>query len=365
MELIDRWPWKPRPDATKLLAALRRQGDPGYVPFLELFADAEVMAAVVGGPVIPKEVQIADRSALEQALDQKVQFWHRLGYDAIWQGARLELGLNQLEAGDTASLPRDRRRWMNEGEGVITSWEDFELYPWPTSADADLYAVEYMARRLPEGMGILAQISGGLEPVTWLMGYKTLGLALYDQPDLVAALFEKIWGIYVPLARSLLQMERVIGLWMGDDMGFRTGTLISPEHLRKYVFPYQKEMAAIAHAQGMPFLLHSCGNLQAVMEDLIEEVGIDAKHSFEDAIQPVESFTARYSQRIAVIGGVDVDLLARGSEEQVRRRTRQILEACAPSRAYVLGSGNSVANYIQVGNYLAMLDEGWRYNTSK
>jgi uroporphyrinogen decarboxylase len=79
-------------------------------------------------------------------------------------------------------------------------------------------------------------------------------------------------------------------------------------------------------------------------------------------IQPVEAFVERYGDRVAAIGGVDMDLLTRGSQEAVRSRTRQILEACAPSRGYVLGSGNSLANYIQLGNFLAMLDEGWKYN---
>ena len=213
-------------------------------------------------------------------------------------------------------------------------------------------------------MAMIGLISGALEPVCWLMGYRSLALALYDQPDLVQALFDRIWEIYIPLARSIVQMDGVVALWMGDDMGFRSSTLISPSHLRRYVFPYQKEIASIAHEHGLPFLLHSCGNLEAVMEDLIEEVGIDARHSFEDAIQPVECFTTRYGKRIAVIGGVDMDLLARGSQEQVRARTRQILEACAPSGAYILGSGNSIANYVQPQNFLAMLDEGWRYNLS-
>ena len=362
MPLIDLWPWKPLPDYTKLLAALRRQGDPAYVPFLELFADPEVVAAFVGGPATHKPEQIVHRPMLERAIEQRVQFWYRLGYDAVWQGSSLQLKFNKFEIDDTASLPRERRQWMSEGQGPITNWEDFERYPWPTSADANLYAMEYMASCLPEGMGIIAQISGGLEPVTWLMGYQTLALALYDQPDLVEALFAKIWEINVPLAQTMAQMDRVIALWMGDDMGFRSSTLISPQHLRRYVFPYHKKIAAIAHDQEKLFLLHSCGNLEAVMEDLIEEVGIDAKHSFEDAIQPVERFTERYGRRIAVIGGVDVDLLARGSEEQVRERTRQILEACAPTRAYILGSGNSIANYVQPQNFLAMLDEGRRFN---
>ena len=40
--------------------------------------------------------------------------------------------------------------------------------------------------------------------------------------------------------------------------------------------------------------------------------------------------------------------------------TRRILEACMPGGGYALGSGNSVANYVKVENFLAMLDEGWQ-----
>jgi uroporphyrinogen decarboxylase len=362
--MSDPFPWKPQPDYRRLLKTLRCQGDPRHVPFLELFADQEIIAAVTGGPVISKQAQMSDRRAQEAALDQKVRFWHQLGYDALWMGAILPLPeTHRLQTSDTAVLSRGERTWVDENAGIITSWLDFETYPWPRAADADFHPLEYTARILPEGMAMIGQISGALEPVCWLMGYRTLALDLYDDPDLVQAMFDRICEIYIPLARSIVQVDGVVALWMGDDMGFRSGTLISPTHLRRYVFPIQKEIASIAHEQGLPFLLHSCGNLEAVMEDLIEEVGIDARHSFEDAIQPVERFTARYGQRIAVIGGVDMDLLARGSQEQVRARTRQILEACAPSGAYILGSGNSVANYVQPQNFLAMLDEGWRYNS--
>jgi uroporphyrinogen decarboxylase len=59
---------------------------------------------------------------------------------------------------------------------------------------------------------------------------------------------------------------------------------------------------------------------------------------------------------------VDVDLLVRGTGEQVRARTRQLLDALGDSGSWCLGTGNSVANYIPVGHYLAMLDEGRRWN---
>jgi uroporphyrinogen decarboxylase len=213
-------------------------------------------------------------------------------------------------------------------------------------------------------MGIIAQISGILEPMMWLMGYETFAIALYEQPELVEAVLSRLTGVIFPLARALVEMDGVIALWMGDDMGHKTGPMIAPRHLRKLVFPAQKQIAEIAHQKGLPFLLHTCGNLAPVMDDLIDDVGIDAKHSFEDVIEPVEDFSARYGGRTAVIGGVDIDLLARGSEGQVRARTRQILEACAPGGGYILGSGNSIANYVPLSNFLAMLDEGWRYNTA-
>jgi uroporphyrinogen decarboxylase len=363
MITLDNWPWKPAPDYTRLQKALKRQGDPNRVPFLELFADQEVIAGLLDENVIPQDVQLVNREALEKGLSQKIRFWHRLGYDAFWQGPNLELpDLIRLAIDDTASIPRDKRQWVDEKAGIITNWEDFDRYPWPRADDADLYPMEHVAQHLPEGMGIIAAVGGILEPVMWLMGYETFALAIYDQPDLVAAMFKKVEEINVPLAHTLVQMDRVIGLWMGDDMGFKTGTMIAPEHLRKYVFPLQKRIVSIAHERGMPFLLHSCGNLEEVMAELIDQVGIDGKHSFEDVIEPVDSFTSRYGERVAVIGGVDVDLLGRGTEEQVRARTRTILEACAPSRAYVLGSGNSIANYIPVKNFLAMVDEGWRFN---
>jgi uroporphyrinogen decarboxylase len=97
------------------------------------------------------------------------------------------------------------------------------------------------------------------------------------------------------------------------------------------------------------------------MEDLIEDVSIDAIHSFEDTIESVISAKEQYGDRIALLGGIDVDFLCRATVEQIRQRVRDTLEKCMPGGGYCLGTGNSVANYIPVDHYLAMLDEGRRY----
>jgi len=363
--LID-LPWKPDPDYHRLLNALHRQGDPERVVWLELFADREIIGAILEEIPLPTQDKVKDREILNKSIDQKMRFWYQLGYDALWHGINLNWpGLLSLEADDSAALSRGIRTWVNEKAGMITNWEEFDNYPWPLFSDVDFYPLEYAARHLPEGMAIIAQCDGILEPAMWLMGYETFAMAIYDQPDLVEAIFTRLSEIYLPIARALVEADRVVALWMGDDMGFKTSTMISPNHLRKYVFPIQKQISEIAHAKGIPFLLHSCGKLDPVMEDLIENVGIDAKHSFEDVIEPVEQFFSRFGKRIAVIGGVDMDILARGTEAQVRMRTCQILKACASSGSYILGSGNSIANYIPPRNFLAMLDEGYKYNNTR
>ena len=150
-------------------------------------------------------------------------------------------------------------------------------------------------------------------------------------------------------------------VWGSDDMGFRSGTLIGPEDIRALVLPGHKALAQIAHDAGRLYLLHSCGNLEAIMEDLIEDVRIDAKHSFEDTILDVREAKALWGDRVCLLGGIDMDFICRADESAIRERVRDTLEVCMPGGGYCLGTGNTVANYVPVDNYLAMLDEGRRF----
>ena len=70
------------------------------------------------------------------------------------------------------------------------------------------------------------------------------------------------------------------------------------------------------------------------------------------------------TRRIAVLGGVDVDILAASTPDRVRRRTRELMETCGARGRYAVGSGNSIPSYIPVDNYLAMVDEAVGYKAS-
>jgi len=116
----------------------------------------------------------------------------------------------------------------------------------------------------------------------------------------------------------------------------------------------------MTHEAGLPYILHSCGNVAAIMEDLIDGVAIDAKHSFEDAIMPAGQFKRRYGDRIGTLGGVDVDVLARQDPPTIRSYVRKLIDECAPGGRFAVGSGNSIPDYIPPENYLTMMDEALR-----
>jgi uroporphyrinogen decarboxylase len=204
---------------------------------------------------------------------------------------------------------------------------------------------------------------GVFENSTWLMGLESFSFALRDQPDLVEAICQRVGELVTATAAQVASIDNVEMLLFSDDLGFFSGTLVSPDVLRRHVLPHYKKVADVTHQAGNLLVFHSCGNMYKLMDDLIDDIGIDAKHSFEDKILPVEEAYRRWGDQIAILGGVDMDLLGRGTEEQVRARTREILDVCgANGTGYCLGTGNTAANYIPKQNYLAMLDEGRRWN---
>jgi uroporphyrinogen decarboxylase len=350
------------PDWEGFLKCLRREGTPDRVYFIELLIDDEIKTEIASRFRLMEDVDPGDPFF---ALHLEIRVQRFLGYDYVRFGVD-DVGINigRHSVTDTAGLVREGgRQYVDEHRGPITDWQQFEAFPWPDPDRLTTRGLEWLSENLPDDMCILGSrgFAHFAEYLTWLMGYETLCYALYDQRDLVQAISSRLMELYAEVTRRMLEFDRVKAIWGSDDMGFRTGTLISPADLCQFVLPGHKAVAAAAHAAGRPYLLHSCGKLDAIMDDLIDDVRIDAKHSFEDTIETVESAKQRYGDRIAVLGGIDVDFLCRSSEAGIRSRVRQTLEECLPGGGYCLGTGNSVANYIPLENYLIMLDEGRRF----
>jgi uroporphyrinogen decarboxylase len=344
--------------------AVTRRRIPAVVPLYEHFADDQIIEKIMGYDF--SRVESGKFEGQLELWQKRITFYQQMGYAYVPVEMAPSFAIRQdLFSADTALYSKGNRGWVNEHEGVIHGMPYLENPAnWPEGEQAFDYSMfEALAGLVPEGMKIIGGASGGpFEHASFMMGLEPLSMAVYDDPSMVELLFERIGKSLVEIATRLVKLDKLGIYRFGDDLGYKTATMFSPAQLRKYVFPWSKKVVEVVHQAGKPFLLHSCGQLEKVMDDLIDDVKIDAKHSFEDVIMPVTEAKRRWGSRVAIMGGIDMDFICRHSPSEIMERTKQVMDFCSQGGGYAIGTGNTVVNYVPVENYLAMLKAAADFN---
>jgi uroporphyrinogen decarboxylase len=296
------------------------------------------------------EEKISDTADNELVLRVMIDAFHNAGYDYVtfpsWTYNSMVFDPVEHEKKKSISL--------NDGF-AITDRNSYDAFLWPDPEKTDCGFIQQMSHFLPGGMLFIPSGPGGvLENVISLVGFDRLCYMIFEQEDLAADIFDEVGRRLLRFYELISPLPPVGALIVNDDWGFKTQTMMDPESLRRYVFPWHARIAETIHAAGKPAILHSCGNLEQVMDDVIDRMKFDAKHSWEDEILPVEEAYDKWGKRIAILGGIDMDFLARATPNQIRERADALLRKTG-LKSYALGSGNSIPDYIPQENYLAMI----------
>lgn len=252
---------------------------------------------------------------------------------------------------------------LRGGMGPIQDRAALKAFPWH---EIPVRWYEMAARRfealgnaMPDGMKAIGGVGNGVfEIAEDLVGLEYLPFLEADDPEAFRDLFRRIGDLMETIwTRFLNEFGEIYCVCrFGDDLGFRSSLLTMPATVREEIIPQYKRIIELVHHAGKPFLLHSCGCIFEVMDDLIA-AGIDAKHSNEDAIAPFERWITDYGDRIGLLGGIDMDFIVSREPEAIRevvaekaRRYRNL------ARGFAVGTGNSIPDYVPARNYLAMLE---------
>lgn len=343
-----------QPDYTQFLRVLRRDGKPDHLPFYEHIASDGFISRRIGMDI--NTLPWGSEAYWKAYID----FWMGMGFDCVPMEIGFNIPYSESEFGCGPEAVDHETSSVGSEAGIrIRNWDDYEKLPWPDeSAPIDFSHFEIVGKLLPEGAKIVGGVCAG--PYEWtssFLGTEGMSYLLADDPELVEMVFARFGRLHVSAFRQLATMDSICALRQGDDLGFKTSTFLSPQLLRKLVFPTYRAMVDAAHTNDKPFILHSCGNLAEVYDDLIDDCGIDAKHSFEDTILPVSEFKRVYGDRVTPLGGLDVDTICRASEDELRKYARKSVEECFYDGFWAMGSGNSLTNYMPVENYLMVLEE--------
>jgi uroporphyrinogen decarboxylase len=344
----------PAPDSRRFLHAVRCEA-PDRVPLIELAVHPAVVAALLDEPV-------GDAADACEGIRRAVRLHHRLGYDVVKVSALIPWQVERLRAGDDSALGPGERQWVDQHAGPIQTLQDVERYPWPSVDDVDFSPLAAAAEEMADGMALVGFAGGVMEFAMDLLGMQHFLLATRREPALVSAVIDRVGQLIHDVFARYCRMDAVCAVWLGDDLGHKHGLLVSPKVVEEHLLPWYRRLASLAHRHGRPMLLHTCGDTSRIMPALVEHVGIDAKHSFEDGIEPAEAFMDRWGGQVATLGGVDVHLLSTADEAAIRRRTLQILEHAAERGGYACGSGNSITDYVPPAHYLAMIEAVTEFN---
>ncbi len=288
-----------QPDYRTMLDVLANRR-PARLPIYEHIISPTIMEQILGVPFAALEAgDAADRDVFFR---HYCRFWPEMTYDTV-----------SYEVCITEILPEHGA--IMGGKGPIQSRADFERYPWD-ELPARYWALaeprfDALRRHLPPGMKALGGVGNGvLEISEDLVGFESLAYLQADDPELFAELYRRIGDLMTGIWRRFLgQYADVFAICrFGDDLGFKTSTLVSPRIIRKHIIPQYRRVIDLIHGAERPFLWHSCGCIFAVMDDVIA-LGIQAKHSNEDGIADYEQWIQRYGERIGLLGGIDLDIL--------------------------------------------------------
>ena len=344
MNIVTKEPFQP--DSGNLLEVLHNRR-PARLPLYEHHIDPPFISKALGRKIALEGTRGEDYAAHYREI---TGFWRDMTYDAF----DYEAAVCDIFPGHGA---------IYGGTGPIQTRPDFEQYPFDDLPGIfwERYrpCLEAIRATLPPGMKAYGGVGYGIfESCQDLVGFESLCFMQHDDPKLFADLFRKIGDLYVTLWSRMVREYGDIFVFfrMGDDLGYKTSTMLAPATIRRHILPQYRRVIEVVHQAGKKFLLHSCGCIFKVMEDLIG-LGIDAKHSNEDQIAPFDKWIDLYGNRIGLFGGIDVDTLCRKSPDEIYH---EVLEKGTRFRSrakgYGLGSGNSIPQYVPVEGFLAMVE---------
>ena len=319
------------------------------LPLYEHGFDFSVVEKIINEPV----VALIDSTYADhvEAYRRMSRCGIQLGYDCI-----------PFERGMT-DLVQQNAGLMGMAPAIIENMDDLEKFPWDKKLDEyiRLFDGHFNALReaLPEGMKAVGGIGNGLfETVQDFVPFQELAFLQVDEPETYELLWQRMGDLMVSIWQWMLEnhADSFAVCRFGDDLGFKSSTLIQPDDIRKHVLPQYKRVVDLVHSYDKPFLLHSCGKIYDVMDDLIDEVGIDAKHSNEDAIDTFDVWVDRYGDRIGNFGGIEMNIMTLNTPEEVKQYVRDLLPKIEGHGGIAIGTGNQISDYTEPANWIAMCE---------
>ena len=289
---------------------------------------------------------------------------------------RLGLDGRIVSATYTGSLPEPEdgipfTEWDTPGTGDYgtarsypltgaASLREIERYAWPDAGQYDFARAGETAERLgmeyavrgPYWMPLFCRVCdlvGMEEAMAWML----------LKPGLFEAMLERVFTFTAEFCDRLLTAcgDHMPILCLGDDFATQRGMMINPETWRKFLKPRYASLFEIGKRHGKVVWFHSCGDITAILPDLID-IGMDVWETVQLHALPIapEKLKRNYGQHITFFGGVNTQRLPFITPEEVRDEVKTCIEMLGRDGGYICGPDHHVKGDVSAENTIALFE---------
>jgi uroporphyrinogen decarboxylase len=204
---------------------------------------------------------------------------------------------------------------------------------------------------------VLAPFYASLFEKAWfLRGMENLLVDMALHQEYCESLFERIVTADLMMLEMMLSAD-VDGVLLGCDWGSQQALLMGPDHWRRYIGPRHARMFRRIRAAGKYAFLHSCGNLQAVLPEVVE-MGVQVLNPLQPECMDIRAVKRHFGGALAFWGGISTQrTLPAGSPDDVRREVREVAALLGAGGGYILSPAQSIQSDVPLENCLALIDE--------
>jgi uroporphyrinogen decarboxylase len=154
-------------------------------------------------------------------------------------------------------------------------------------------------------------------------------------PGYTAALLERITEIQLALIHRYLDLG-VDGGYFGDDYGAQKNLIMSPATWRALIKPRLRRLFAPFRERGLPIVMHSDGQIQAILPDLVE-IGLTVLNPVQPEVLDHAWLRQNFGQRLAFFGGISTQtVLPYGTPDEVAQAVATCRSNLAPDHTGLL-----------------------------
>ena len=177
-------------------------------------------------------------------------------------------------------------------------------------------------------------------PVWQGMGMNAFAMALRKNPKLIEERFQQTTDFVIGLFKTYAELGAKV-FFEGGDIAFKSGPLINPKYIDKYVLPNMKKVTEVVHEWGGKIIFHSDGDITSLL-DFVVDCGFDALHCLEPPYVDLDLVKKKVGDKLCLLGNIDTSyILVDGTQKEVEDAVKYAIKKLGPGGGYILSPSNS------------------------